>query len=430
MTTIQEYAALAALVYNDQRGGGGGEATVNLLALPAGWKNLSALGFAGSTLVDLNPFSFTAGAYVNAAGEIVIAYKGTDFITEFDGRSWNTVGDLLADAGLAAAFSIIGLPQLLSASTYYLAVKEWAVANGYDSEKITFTGHSLGGGLASVMSVWFDQPATTFAEAPFEQSAIDPLFVLAAADALTIQAGVSASAAVLEEINKLRDLLVPMEYQERQEAVTNYFVSGEMLTYLRAFMPTVVGAGKDIPIDIGAQPLGRSVGLHSMNLHLALLLDTRLQEACRKIPELVPTLLDGGLYAFDPNTSRRDFVTALVADQLQGDIARQDGLLGKFTAEVLKLQGDTGLSTIESVRSSLIAVAIEYCYFNSEAGVTSLFTVSDGGVHFRYSDIGASRYKSLRRLTDAVVAMQDSLGLDQGFAGKSARNGAGFRYFG
>lgn len=32
---------------------------------------------------------------------------------------------------------------------------------------ISFTGHSLGGGLASLMSVWFDRPSIVFAPAPF-----------------------------------------------------------------------------------------------------------------------------------------------------------------------------------------------------------------------------------------------------------------------
>lgn len=47
MSTLLEYAALSAVVYNDQRGGGGGQATTNTLPLPQGWTNLTALGFTG-----------------------------------------------------------------------------------------------------------------------------------------------------------------------------------------------------------------------------------------------------------------------------------------------------------------------------------------------------------------------------------------------
>ena len=152
MANTNEYAALAAHVYNNQRGGGGGRVTENILDLPLGWVNVTQLGFTvGDTLNAINPFSFTGGAYLNqATGEIVVAYKGTDFLVEFEGRAWNTVADLMTDVGLASARALVlGLGQQLTAMQYYLAVKDWAVDNGYDPAKISFTGHSLGGGLAA-----------------------------------------------------------------------------------------------------------------------------------------------------------------------------------------------------------------------------------------------------------------------------------------
>ena len=148
MTTLNEYAAFAALVYNDQRGVGIGS-PINRLPVPSGWQALTDLGFSvGDNLNAINPFSFTGGAYLNqATGEIVVAYKGTDFLVEFAGRAWNTVADLAADIGLAFSKRLVlGIGQQLNASAYYLAVKDWAVANGQDPAKISFTGHSLGGG--------------------------------------------------------------------------------------------------------------------------------------------------------------------------------------------------------------------------------------------------------------------------------------------
>jgi hypothetical protein len=141
MTTQNEYAALAAHVYNDQRGGGNDPAT-NRLELPAGWQNLSLLGFAAGDNLNSNPFSFTGGAYLNqSTGEVVIAYKGTDFLVEFSGRAWNTLVDLVTDAGLALAKKSVSLYNLqqIAASSYYLAVKEWALQNGHDPSKISFT---------------------------------------------------------------------------------------------------------------------------------------------------------------------------------------------------------------------------------------------------------------------------------------------------
>ena len=231
MTSKLEYAALSAIVYNDQRGGGNGS-PINRVGLPPGWQSLSDIGFAAGDNLNSNPFSFTGGAYLNqATGEIVIAYKGTDFLTGFEGRSFNTVADLVTDVSLAISRKGLGTYNLqqLAASSYFLAVKDWAAQNGYDGNKISFTGHSLGGGLASNIAVWFDRPATTFAEAPFELSAVNPLAVTAAAATLTLQAGVTASAAVLEEITKLTDIAKPGVYEARQNAVTNYYNKGDFL---------------------------------------------------------------------------------------------------------------------------------------------------------------------------------------------------------
>lgn len=212
MPTLNEYAAIAAYIYNDQRGGGGGQATTNTLPVPQGWVDLVTLGFAaGDNINSWNPFSFTGGAYLNqSTGEIVVAYKGTDFLTGFEGRSWNTVADLVTDVSLAITRKGLGTYNLqqLAASSYFLAVKDWAAQNGYDGNNISFTGHSLGGGLASNMAVWFDRPATTFAEGPFELSACNRIDMAIAIATLTAQAAVSGSAAVLEVVNPLRELML------------------------------------------------------------------------------------------------------------------------------------------------------------------------------------------------------------------------------
>ena len=65
--------------------------------------------------------------------------------------------------GLATGW---GSNQLVDAVDYYLAVK---AAN--PNADITFTGHSLGGGLAASMGVFFGQPAVTFDQAPFANTA-------------------------------------------------------------------------------------------------------------------------------------------------------------------------------------------------------------------------------------------------------------------
>lgn len=275
MTSLPEYAALAAYVYNNERGL---RSTTNRLDVPPTWAQLdSANGFPQQTSYDDNFFSFTAGAFVNqSTGEIVISYKGTDFLLELTGRAWNTLGDLATDvaAGMAGYLS---LPQFVQAAAYYQDVKTWAAQNGYDASKISFTGHSLGAGIASVMSVWFNRPATVFADAPFEAVAHNALAMAAITATLAAKGTPDADFAAY-----LIDAAIPgtPTFFSRQEQVKNYFVQGEFLDLTRS--PPSAVYGTTTPITIGSPALGqgesmvdRALALHSMNLHAALLFDDR-----------------------------------------------------------------------------------------------------------------------------------------------------------
>ena len=377
MATTNEYAAFSAYVYNDQRGGGSNAAS-NKLPVPPGWKELSKLGFTpGDILNEWNPVSFTAGAYLNeATGEIVIAYKGTDFL--LDDRIYNTIADLVTDVGMALARKLgpYHIQQMLAAQ-YFLAVVNWAAENGKDPQKISFTGHSLGGGLASNMAVWFNRPATTFAEAPFEAAVNNPATITLTAATLTAHAAIVQSMAVLKEIKNLRDLIIPSEYGEREKKVINHHVSGEFLQYLRAVTPTVMG--EDREISIGDRPLSESLSLHSMNLHAALLYEDRLRQYMKDRPDFTPMLLDTAFYASDPNYSTRDFVTGLVADTLQKGIGNADSQLSHFTNDLYKITD--GLS--QEAQKALWAQAMEWHYWQGSgyAG-QEFFTVENQVLHY------------------------------------------------
>lgn len=321
--------------------------------------------------------SFTAGAYLNeATGEIVIAYKGTDFL--LDDRIYNTIADLVTDAGMALARKLgpYHIQQMLAAQ-YFLAVINWAAENGKDPQKISFTGHSLGGGLASNMAVWFNRPATTFAEAPFEAAVNNPATITLTAATLPAHAAIVQSMAVLKEIKNLRDLIIPSEYGEREKKVINHHVSGEFLQYLRAVTPTVMG--EDREISIGDRPLSESLSLHSMNLHAALLYEDRLRQYMKDRPDFTPMLLDTAFYASDPNYSTRDFVTELVADTLQKGIGNADSQLSHFTNDLYKITD--GLS--QEAQKALWAQAMEWYYWqgSSYAG-QEFFTVENQVLHY------------------------------------------------
>ena len=120
---------------------------------PTLYATLSDLGFSiEANSIRHSSSGFEARVFSNGS-ETVIAYAGTDLV------SW----DMLANVELAAgAYS----EQFERAAMVYAAVKQST------DQQISFTGHSLGGGLAALMGVYFDKAAVTFDQAPFFLAAV------------------------------------------------------------------------------------------------------------------------------------------------------------------------------------------------------------------------------------------------------------------
>lgn len=122
MTSTIEYAMLAGASYYDTR------ATANRFPLPQNWSVVSRISESAKS-------GFEASAFTNGTN-IVISFAGT-------GPSLNA--DWIANFNLTLG---TWSDQLGEAAAYYLQVKASAPANA----TITFTGHSLGGGLAALMN--------------------------------------------------------------------------------------------------------------------------------------------------------------------------------------------------------------------------------------------------------------------------------------
>ena len=117
---------------------------------------------------------------------------------------------------------------------------------------ITFTGHSLGGGLASVMAVWYNRPAVVFDEAPFELTAISP-----------VQLGlVRAFLLAKGYFNNAMDNAIS-DFPSRQQQVDHHFLEGEFLASLRTNATAV--AGSNTRVDINGSDAG-AIQLHSQAL--------------------------------------------------------------------------------------------------------------------------------------------------------------------
>lgn len=117
----------------------------NWTLIPSDWKLIKEESGSGQQGRADNPHlqGFTARAYQNmTTNEIVIAYAGTEDITGIDGK---------IDVELAAGISSV---QANYAALFYHEVK-----HKYPDADISFTGHSLGGGLAGLMGIYFDKAA-------------------------------------------------------------------------------------------------------------------------------------------------------------------------------------------------------------------------------------------------------------------------------
>lgn len=203
---------------------------VNEIKTPStsGWDVLLPAEMLQNTGIN-DATGFLARAY-RKGNEIVISYGGT---TPENGLDW-TNGNLPAALGYKLA------PQVLDAARFYLDVVK---AN--PGATVTFTGHSLGGGLASLMAVYFNKSAQTFDQAPFGKTA--------------------ASASIYNELkSKLElDYSLPADFlsyspatglDARKSNVTETYLKGEALQYLTngaaAVALTVLGGGAGLALGI------------------------------------------------------------------------------------------------------------------------------------------------------------------------------------
>lgn len=196
------YVVLSARVYRDIR------YDKNTNPVPNGWSEI----FYGESDSPLS--GLTAGAYLNdSETEIVIAFKGMDV---------TSISDFYNDIALFTGFIS---PQLIDAVSLYLNIKNDPL---YQDIPISFTGHSLGGGIASIMGVWFDKKAVVFDEAPAQLAAFDPI------------PGVRAIAEFDADFMNYLASAGTAFFQRELFNVTGYYIEGEILSYFRSYTSAIV----------------------------------------------------------------------------------------------------------------------------------------------------------------------------------------------
>jgi hypothetical protein len=267
MTQLYEYALLAAGSYDDIR-----VLDDNKTPIPQGWNELTAYAVNGSgSNASYTGSGFSARVYRGPGGETVISYAGTEFNPGSAGMTMDFLaGNLPLAAGL---FS----PQALAAADLYQRV---LAGVGPD---ITLTGHSLGGGLAAMMAVYFDQPAKVFAPAPFRSSVDAGQYLLGILGVLgPVRLRLFLNGQLDPDLggipNALADYNPAVDYMSREGNVKVFAVKGEILEALFTNTPFPwIESSRGSLFNAGSTQLD-ATNKHSIDLHAAGLLSTSFNE--------------------------------------------------------------------------------------------------------------------------------------------------------
>ncbi|MEJ0038724.1 MAG: calcium-binding protein [Gammaproteobacteria bacterium] len=392
-----EYAFLALRVYNRN--------AENKGPLPSDWDEIAYLPDDAS--------GFSAGAFRNKlTGEVVISFTGTNE---------RKVADFV-NANIPAAGGLYST-QVMKAIEFVSDIRAQEPA-----ADITFTGHSLGGGLASLMATYFDLPATIFDPAPFKNSAsrLNASFVGTRSTVLTYLATyvlyqqttgrpvdskflAYGAGFVAGDYNLL--------YSGRAKNVNGFETTGEVLEGLRDFLPTVVTSLE--PVNPGPNTLASDT-LHSMALLASLQWSPNFATALRGSQVATDLLFDETLYALhepavDPG---RDFISDLARNEIGVAGAPNDSgnhLLEHFAHDVIAVTPSSADLLSKTMQSGLVAGVMEFYWegdFLQTAGEPAEFAeLVNGGVHLDFTRTLSSQDKGRHRLADAAVSTVDFSGI-------------------
>ena len=295
MTTVIEYALMAGASYISNR------AELNRFPVPDGW--IEAIDER-----QAKPSGFEATYFT----------KGTEIVISFAGTEPTQLGDLATNLSLAAG----GLcDQLRQAADYYLQVKASAPAG----TKVSLTGHSLGGGLASLIAVMFGESAFTFDQAPFVRSALSSYSTIPESGDSTTHSAVIDLQAYLAG-RPTNDALLKLDayitanapfnpspnpadtLSARGAYVINFNTQGEFITEWFP-IPSSNRIGSQTEIRNSSSGVG-GLDMHSQALLTAFLQSNQsaltdangqvqsMSEVTFKLPDLLKMVFDSKLYAF------------------------------------------------------------------------------------------------------------------------------------
>ncbi len=281
---------------------------------------------------------FEAQAY-DYQGKIVIAYAGTNL---------SQVGDVVTNLALGLGGNGA---QLRQAAEFYLSIKN---NPAYAGKEIVLTGHSLGGGLAALMGVFFNERAVTFDPAPFRLAATQgnasalrsylawehpewpangALLSFTTVEGLVglsvpgLSLALAAALLPIKPELSLRVATLPFPITVRGESnIKAYSVTGEFLT--NGYKGLASGDLNELRIQSASQPefiainpAGANIDgidLHSMNLLIAAAQEPRLAALFNDNARLTEALFDKSLYARPSSCTESDLLARLLRREFGG----------------------------------------------------------------------------------------------------------------
>ncbi|TAN76900.1 MAG: calcium-binding protein, partial [Magnetospirillum sp.] len=255
---------------------------------------------------------------------------------------------------------------------------------------ITFTGHSMGGGLAGLMGVLFSRPAYTFDPAPYRASAnYDTRRIITEylGNLITDDIGLPLAQA-LESFRSDRPAsdLNPAEPWgtgiRREDHVRRYVVMNEAISQWAP--DSFIGTHEPFVFD-HASPDQSSVDLHSISLEAAMATAPGFWDAARKLENLIRVIFDENLFKKDPKLATPTLLDHLLRNEVgvagsdAGTTVEAGKMLTHFANDLAKIVAASGEAVTHNDLNRALIAFVGRGYLKQQTGFEKEILESAGG---------------------------------------------------
>ena len=289
---------------------------------------------------------------------------------------------MTADLALVLGSSALQLKQV---ALYYEQIKSNPL---YANAQISFTGHSLGGGLAALMGVFFSKLAFTFDQLPVRSAASMSVRDSIASYLATFGITDADLTSFTSDIG-FPDGVPPGIRGE--DKISGLYVEGEAASYILGF--NRIGAQGPLPNgNSGLTDFFLKDDLHAQALLVAFEQYNPFRAVTEKLPNMLRLVFDSALYDNPTSGSARNFLEHLVRHQAgvygsdSGTPIAPDNMLIHFTNDMQDIvkAGVINQNDYRYLRlnQALIAFAIQGYYQQENAFTKEVLDNIGGGVRF------------------------------------------------